>query len=395
MHSEPSDQPDLNPTMAHYRHVRPTYQPTVDGTMKLIRLGDVPLERGGSLPGVTLAYRTWGQLNDAGDNAVLILHALTGDSLAASDGGWWEPVIGAGHPVDTTRHFVVCSNVLGGCQGSTGPASRKADGSFWGADFPLLTLGDMVTAQRMLLERLGVRQAIIIGGSLGGCQALEWATRHSAMVRRTLCVAASGSLPALGIAIHGEVGRRAIMADPAWRGGNYLNEGTFPEQGLAIARMAAMVTYNSRQSLDTRFGRNAAQRPPLYPPFGQTFDVEGYLHYHGRALVRRFDANSYLYLTRAMEMWELERDGGDERWFGQITAPIEFIGISSDWLFPPEGIRLLAERMARAGVSTRYHEIDSPNGHDAFLKDWRELLPMVSGFMGRAQADGTGKEPGE
>src|SRR5690606_25337087 len=378
-----------NENMRRHLHVVPAYRPTTDGAMRLAHLGPGEPEPGGHPPDGTLAYRTCGTLNDAGDNAVIILHALTGDSLAAGDGGWWEPVIGPGGPIDTNTHFVLCANILGGCQGSTGPASRDPEGRHWGARFPHITIGDIVTTQRRLVEKLGITKLVAIGGSVGGFQALEWATRHADMTIGTAAIAASGALNALGIAIHGEVGRRAIMADPDWRNGNYLEEGTFPEQGLAIARMAAMTTYHSRQSLGSRFGRNTAVRPPLYQPFGTTFDVEGYLHYHGRALVQRFDANSYLYLTRAMDMYDVGRDGGDEYWFDRISAPLLLVGISSDWLFPPDDIELLASRIRDRGKDVTYALIDSPNGHDSFLKDWNDLNPIVANFMRSLDQQGT------
>ncbi len=375
-----------NPATTHepmrkHLHVVPKYPPAKDGIMHLAQLGEVELELGDTLPNVTLAYRTWGELNEAGDNAVIILHALTGDSLAAGEGGWWEPVIGPGKPIDTSEHFVICANLLGGCQGSTGPASHDEYGEYYGMRFPLVTIGDMVKTQRLLLESLGVTKVVAIGGSIGGFQALEWATRHADMVTGAGCIAAAGNLNALGIAVHGEVGRRAIMADPNWMDGDYLKYGVFPEEGLAIARMAAMTTYNSRESLGNRFGRNPAARKTLYPEFGTTYDVEGYLHYHGRALVRRFDANSYLYLTRAMDMYDVGRDGGDTHWFSKIQAPLLFVGISTDWLFPPDDIELLAARLADRGKDVEYRLIDSPNGHDSFLKDWDQLNPIVEGFM--------------
>jgi homoserine O-acetyltransferase/O-succinyltransferase len=263
--------------------------------------------------------------------------------------------------------------------------------------FPLITIGDIVTTQHRLVEKLGVTGLIAIGGSIGGFQALEWATRHADLTRGVGAIAASGALNALGISVHSEIGRRAIMADPNWRNGNYLEAGVFPEQGLAIARMAAMTTYHSRESLGSRFGRNAASRPVLYPSFGQTFDVEGYLHYHGQALVRRFDANSYLYLTRAMDLYDVGREGGDEHWFDQIRAPLLLVGISSDWLFPTEEILMLGERILDQGKDVTYEEIFSPNGHDAFLKDWDELNPIVGSFIDRlesrrASADLTAKK---
>lgn len=362
-----------------------------EGELRTMALGPLDFEHGGHLDEVSLAYRTWGTLNAAGDNAVLVLHALTGDSLCAGENGWWGPVIGPGQgfPIDTTRFYVICTNVLGGCQGSTGPRSiDPATGHPWGMRFPLTTIGDIVAAQRRLVERLGVRRLIAVGGSIGGFQALEWATRHADMVFAVAPLAASGALDAQGIATHSELGRRAIMADPNWMGGDYARHGVFPEQGLAIARMAAMVTYNGRDNLNQRFGRNAAQRPALYESFGQTFDIEGYLHYHGAALVRRFDANSYLYLTRAMDLYDVGRNGGEPHWLDRIgpDVPIVLAGISSDWLFPPGPIAALAETLKGLGKDVVYEEIVSPHGHDAFLKDWDRVNEIVAGFMGRAEA---------
>ena len=311
-----------------------------------MEIGALDLELGGRLEAVTVAYRTWGRLNAAGDNAVLVLHALTGDSLAAGPGGWWEPLIGPGRALDTDHAFVICANILGGCQGTTGPASDDPlTGRPYGMRFPLITIGDIVNAQRALVERLGVRKLVAIGGSIGGFQALEWATRHPELVSGVVPVAATGALDAQGVAMN-EIGRRAIMADPDWRGGSYAAEGVFPSRGLAIARMVGMVTYHSKESMDLRFGRNPATRPVLYPSFGPTFDVEGYLHYHGDALTKRFDANSYLYLTRAMDLYDVGRDGGEAAWLRRIEAPVSLVGIRSDWLFPPGAIRALGRSSA-------------------------------------------------
>ncbi len=362
---------------------RPTGR-TADGELRLFEAGRFDFELGGSLAQVTLAYRTWGQLNAAGDNAVIVLHALTGDSLAAGPGGWWAPVIGPGAPIDTHEAFVVCVNVLGGCTGSTGPGridplTRRP----YAMRFPLVSIGDMVDTQRRLLESLGVTRLVAIGGSIGGLQALEWATRHPDMVAAAIPIAATGALGPMGIAVHGELGRRAIMADPDWRGGEYQSEGTFPAAGLATARMAAMTTYHSRESMDLRFGRNPATRPDPYPAFGPTFDVEGYLHHHGDKLVRRFDANSYLYLTRAMDLYDVGRDGGEERWLGEVNAPVLMVGIRTDWLFPPDEIEALADRMAALGIHATYAEIDSPHGHDAFLKEWDQLDEILTPFLRR------------
>jgi homoserine O-acetyltransferase/O-succinyltransferase len=346
-----------------------------------MHLGHLDFELGGSLQNVTLAYRTWGRLNERGDNAVIVLHALTGDSEAGGPGGWWEPLIGPGRALDTDHAFVICSNILGGCQGSTGPASPdQLTGRQLGMRFPLVTIGDMVNAQRLLLERLGVTRVVAVGGSIGGFQALEWATRHADMVSGVVPVAATGALDAQGIAIN-EIGRRAIMADPEWRGGAYAADGVFPSSGMAIARMAGMVTYHSKESMDLRFGRNLATRPVLYPSFGPTFDVEGYLHYHGDALVKRFDANSYLYLTRAMDLYDVARKGGEAHWLGKIDAPVQLVGIRSDWLFPPDAIRALGERLVALGKNVTYTELDSPHGHDAFLKEWDQMTDAIGGFV--------------
>ena len=354
---------------------------TLDAPRLSMEIGALDLELGGRFEAVTVAYRTWGRLNAAGDNAVLVLHALTGDSLAAGPGGWWEPLIGPGRALDTDQAFVICANILGGCQGTTGPASDDPlTGRPYGMRFPLITIGDIVNTQRALVERLGVRKLVAIGGSIGGFQALEWATRHPELVSGVVPVAATGALDAQGLAMN-EIGRRAIMADPDWRGGSYAAEGVFPSRGLAIARMVGMVTYHSKESMDLRFGRDPATRPVLYPSFGPTFDVEGYLHYHGEALTKRFDANSYLYLTRAMDLYDVGRDGGEVAWLRRIEAPVSLVGIRSDWLFPASAIRALGDRLRELGKDVEYHELDSPHGHDAFLKEWEQMTEAIGPFV--------------
>jgi homoserine O-acetyltransferase len=354
---------------------------THDAPRLTVDIGNLDLELGGHLSNVMIAYRSWGRLNEAGDNAVFVLHALTGDSNAGGSGGWWEPLIGPGRALDTDRAFVVCANILGGCQGSTGPASDDPlTGRPYGMRFPLITIGDIVNAQRALAEHLGVRKLIAIGGSIGGFQALEWGTRHPDLVSAIVPVAATGALDPQGVAMN-EIGRRAIMADPDWRGGAYAAEGVFPSRGLAIARMVGMVTYHSKESMDLRFARNPATRPVLYPSFGPTFDVEGYLHYHGDALVKRFDANSYLYLTRAMDLYDVGRNGGESAWLSRIDAPVSLVGIRSDWLFHPEGVKALGQRLAALGKDVTYRELDSPHGHDAFLKEWDQMSEAIGPFI--------------
>ena len=362
-------------------------RPDGEGELRTAEFGPLALELGGRLPRVTLAYRTWGRLNAAGDNAVLVLHALTGDTGAAGEGGWWTPLVGPGKAIDTDRAFVVCANVLGGCQGSTGPASPEPGGERpYAMRFPLVTIGDIVAAQRRLVERLGITRLVAIGGSIGGFQALEWATRHPDLVAASAPLAATGALGPQGIALHGEAGRRAVMMDPDWRGGDYAAAGVAPRRGLALARMIAMTTYHSRESMALRFGRNPATRPGRYPAFGPTFDVEGYLQYQGDKLVDRFDANSYLYLTRAMDLYDVGRDGGEAAWLDRIAAPMLLLGVRTDWLFPPDEIQALADRLRARGKDVEYVELDSPWGHDAFLKEWDLLTSIVGRFVDRALA---------
>jgi homoserine O-acetyltransferase len=379
------------PARRHHLHVVPAKHGEIDaiedGELQSVEIGPIDLELGGRLPAVTVAYRTWGRLNAARDNAVLVLHALTGDSRAGGEGGWWGPLIGPGRALNTDRAFVLCANILGGCQGTTGPASLDPlTGRPYAMRFPLITIGDMVNVQRRLVERLGITKVIPIGGSIGGCQVLDWATRHADLVSASAPVAATPALGPMGIALN-EAGRRAVMADPDWRGGEYASEGVFPAEGLAIARMIAMMTFHSRESLGMRFGRRPATRPSLYPSFGGTFDVEGYIHYHGAALVRRFDANSHLYLTRAMDLYDLGRDGGVERWLREIAAPMLLVGIRSDWLYPPDEVKALADRVAALDKDVFYEELDSPHGHDAFLKEWDQLTAVIKPFVDRALLD--------
>jgi homoserine O-acetyltransferase len=360
----------------------------LESSRKSMEIGALELELGGRLDAVTIAYRTWGRLDEEASNAVLVLHALTGDSQSAGPGGWWSPLIGPGRAIDTNRTFVVCANILGGCQGTTGPSTDDPlTGRPYAMRFPLITIGDIVNAQRALIERLGVRRLVAIGGSIGGFQALEWATRHPDLVSGAVPVAATGALDAQGIAMN-EIGRRAIMADPDWRGGTYATEGVFPSRGLSIARMVGMVTYHSKESMDLRFGRNLATRPILYPAFGPTFDVEGYLHHHGDALTRRFDPNSYLYLTRAMDLYDVGRNGGEAEWLNRISAPIHLVGIRSDWLFPAQAIRDFETRLRRLGKDVSYSELDSPHGHDAFLKEWHQMTAAIGPFVKHQVARG-------
>jgi homoserine O-acetyltransferase/O-succinyltransferase len=352
-------------------------------------IGPFGPELGGNLPEVTLAYETWGELNEAADNAVLLVHALTGDSHAAGGptethkrGGWWDPMVGPGLAVDTDRYFVVCSNVLGGCSGSTGPASLEPGGGRpYGMRFPVVTIRDMVRAQRRLLDSLGVRGlALVAGGSIGGQQALEWAVEFPDFVEKAVPVAATGALGPQGIGMS-EIGRRAIMADPDWQEGDYYGTGRRPDRGLAIARMAGMMTYQSAPGQWERFARRPAGRPALYPEFGGRFEIESYLHYQGKELASRFDANSYLYLSRAMDLYDVAAGyASEEEAYSRIQAQILFVGITSDWLFPATEVRNSVETAKSAGANAHYAEIDTLSGHDAFLKDWKELEEAIQPF---------------
>ena len=357
-------------------------------------IGPFEPELGGILPEVTLAYETWGELNEAADNAVLLVHALTGDSHAAGGpdethkrGGWWDPMVGPGRAIDTERYFVVCSNVLGGCSGSTGPASpAPGSGHPYGMRFPVVTIRDMVRAQKRLLDSLGVRRlALVAGGSIGGQQALEWAVEFPDFVEKAVPVAATGALGPQGIGMS-EIGRRAIMADPDWQDGDYYGTGRSPDDGLAIARMAGMMTYQSAPGQWERFGRRPAGRPALHPEFGGRFELESYLHYQGRDLTGRFDANSYLYLSRAMDLYDVASGyDAEEEAYERIQAEVLFVGITSDWLFPANEVKHTVEKASSAGALASYAEIDTLSGHDAFLKDWKDLTEAIQPFTKKSQ----------
>jgi homoserine O-acetyltransferase len=356
------------------------------------RIGSFEPELGGSLRDVTLAYETWGELNAAADNAVLLVHALTGDSHAAGGpsegyrrGGWWDPMVGPGLTLDTEKYFVVCSNVIGGCSGSTGPASTEPGPRRpYGMRFPVVTIRDMVRAQRRLLDALGVRRlALVAGGSIGGQQALEWAVEFPDFVEKTIPVAATGALGPQGVGMS-EIGRRAIMADPDWQDGDYYGTGKRPDRGLAIARMTGMMTYQSAAGQWERFSRRPAGRPALHPEFGGRYEIESYFHYQGRELTGRFDANSYLYLSRAMDLYDVASGyESEEVAYSRIAAEVLFVGITSDWLFPDSEVRGAAERAKVAGAQAHYAEIDTLSGHDAFLKDWKELSEAIQPFITR------------
>lgn len=348
------------------------------------------LEGGGTLREVTIAYETWGRLADDAGNAVLVCHALTGDSHVAGrigpghpTPGWWDALVGPGRALDTDRHFVVCANVLGGCQGSTGPASvDPATGRPYGPRFPAVTIRDMVRTQAALADHLGVeRWLAVVGGSMGGMQVLEWAVMFPRRVRAAVAVATGTAATAQQIAFS-SVQRHTIALDPAWRGGDYygVDDGQGPQRGLSLARQLAQITYRSEPVFTERFGRAVLDELDLSP--WQRFDVEGYLQYHGQKLGRRFDANSYLTLARAMDLHDIGRGrGGVHRALGRVRAAVLAVAVDSDVLFPPYQQRDIVEGIRSHGGRARYAQIASPDGHDGFLLATGRLAAELTPFL--------------
>ncbi len=351
------------------------------------------LDCGLALGPVTLAYSTYGRLNDDKSNAILLCHALTGDHYVASPNpitgkpGWWADVVGAGKVIDTDRYFVICSNVLGSCVGSTGPASiNPASGQPWGVSFPVITIGDMVAAQVRLIDHLGIGQLFaVIGGSMGGMQVLEWGASYPERVFAAVPIASSHRHSAQNIAFH-EVGRQAIIADPEWRGGHYAAAGVLPERGLAVARMAAHITYLSEPALHRKFGRRLQDRSSVSYGFEADFQVESYLRYQGSSFVERFDANSYLYITRAMDYFDLAAAHGGvlARAFQGTAIRWCVISFSSDWLFPTSESRALVQALNAVAANVSFVEVESDKGHDAFLLDEPEFAQTLRGFLNGA-----------
>ncbi|MDP3072716.1 MAG: homoserine O-acetyltransferase [Opitutaceae bacterium] len=346
------------------------------------------------IPGFTLRYETYGQLNTTRDNAILICHALSGDhhcagwhSPADKKPGWWNNLIGPGKAVDTRRFFVVCANVLGGCQGSTGPSSLNPEtGRAYGTTFPFVTIRDMVRAQKLLLDHLGVDELHgVIGGSMGGMTAMLMAIEFPKFTRRVLAMATTGREGAQAIAFN-EVGRQAIMQDPAWNRGDYPRDAG-PRTGLAIARMMAHITYVSDASMQRKFGRKKKENANADAyTFEQQFEVEGYLRHQGQSFINRFDANTYLYITRALDQFDLAHAYGSlEQAFAPLEGDTLIVGFTSDWLFPPEQNRALALALLRAGKRASYAELSTDLGHDSFLLESEELYSLVRAFLERGQ----------
>ena len=351
------------------------------------------LESGARLDQVEIAYRTYGTLNADKSNAILICHALTGDQHVASPHpvtgkpGWWTQMVGPGKPIDPTRHFVISSNVVGGCMGTTGPSSiNPATGKPWNLAFPVITIADMVRAQAMLIDALGIDSLFaVVGGSMGGMQALQWAADYPQRVYSVVCLAAAARHSAQNIAFH-ELGRQAIMADPDWRGGDYGAVGVRPEKGLGVARMAAHITYLSEQALQRKFGREL-QRDGLSWGFDADFQVESYLRHQGATFVDRFDANSYLYITRATDYFDLAAGHGGllaEAFRAAREVRFCVLSFTSDWLYPTPESRSIVRALNAAGARASFLEIDSDKGHDAFLLDEPVMRNAVAGFLASA-----------
>ncbi|MBT4933572.1 MAG: homoserine O-acetyltransferase [Rhodospirillaceae bacterium] len=361
----------------------------------------VRLDCGVSLKDITVAYQTYGQLNEDKSNAVLICHALTGDQFVAETHpmtgkpGWWSELVGAGKTIDTDRFFVICSNILSGCMGTTGPKDINPEtGKAWGLDFPVTTVADMVRVQARLIDHLGIDQLFaVLGGSMGGMQVLEWAAKYSDRVFAAIPIATAARHSAQNIAFH-EVGRQAIMADPDWCGGDYPSQDKRPHRGLAVARMAAHITYLSQAALQRKFGRRLQERDALSYGFDADFQVESYLRHQGITFVDRFDANSYLYTTRAMDYFDL---GGDYEGvlanaFRDTKTRFCVFSFTSDWLFPTEGNREIVHALNAVAANVSFAEIESDKGHDAFLLNEPEFFRVLGGFLeGAAELRGLPK----
>ncbi len=350
------------------------------------------LDSGREIAPLAIAYETYGELNADKSNAVLICHALTGDQHVASrhpvtgKGGWWETLVGPGKPIDTDRYYVICPNILGGCMGSTGPASRNpATGRPYGVEFPVITIGDMVNAQARLVDHLGIGQLFsVIGGSMGGMQVLQWCARFKDRVLTAMPIATAPWHTAQNIAFH-EVGRQAVMADPDWQGGAYYQTNARPARGLAVARMAAHITYLSEKALQDKFGRGLQNRDAHSFSFDADFKIESYLRHQGSTFVDRFDANSYLYITRAMDYFDLEAEYGRlANAFTGTKTQFCVVSFTSDWLYPTRDNKEIVKALNGVAANVSFVEIESDKGHDAFLLDEKVFFDTVRGFLNAA-----------
>lgn len=348
------------------------------------------LDCGQRLPSVTVAYRTYGTLNAAKSNAILICHALTGDQYVGEPNpetqrpGWWSNLVGPGAPVDTNKYFVICSNVLGGCMGSTGPRSPRDDDPThsWGSAFPVITIHDMVRLQKKLIDHLGIAKLLaVVGGSMGGMQVLSWAVQFPDQLFAALPIATAHYHSAQNIAFH-EIGRQAIAADPCFHEGDYEAYGERPERGLAVARMTAHITYVSEDALTRKFGRKL-QNAERLSALGEQFAVESYLQHQGSSFVQRFDANAYLAITRAMDLFDLAAGHGGalDRAFSGTSIRFLLVSFSSDWLFPTAQSRIIARALNHVAANVSFVEVESDKGHDAFLLEEPDFHATVRGFL--------------
>lgn len=345
-------------------------------------------ESGGVIPELRIRYECYGQLNKAKDNAILICHALTGDHHCAGvhditerKRGWWNFMVGPGKPIDTNHYFVICSNILGGCQGSTGPNSINPEtGQRYNLDFPKLTLRDMVKAQSLLIDSLGIDKLhAVMGGSMGGMLTLQWAKDFPNRLNRYIALASGSKHTAQTIAFN-ETGRQAIMRDPKWNKGEYDSEDG-PFGGLSVARMMAHITYLSDVGLETKFGRKLKQGDISKEQFDVEFEVESYLHYQGKSFVTRFDANSYLYLTKALDRFDFFEGADPEVTVSKIQAKGLVVGFDSDWLYPPEGNRDIVEKLLKYGKEASYVELSMDYGHDSFLVQSPDLYQLIQTYL--------------
>ncbi|MEM9311061.1 MAG: homoserine O-acetyltransferase [Pseudomonadota bacterium] len=351
---------------------------------------DLPLDSGQSLPGAEIAYETYGALNDDKSNAILICHALTGDQYVASDHpitgkpGWWDRMVGPGKPIDTDLFYVVCANVIGSCLGSTGPKSLASDGKPYGMRFPVITIRDMMRGTIALLDGLGIETLRgVVGGSMGGMQALSLAANWPERAERVLVIASTARHSAQNIAFH-EVGRQAIMADPAWADGDYYaHEGNGPEAGLAVARMAAHITYLSEEGLTEKFGRRLQDRDAKSFGFDADFQIESYLRYQGSGFTQRFDANSYLYITRAMDYFDIAEEHGGKlaNAFADSNARFCLVSFDTDWLYPTSESRHVVHALNATSSKVSFVELSANAGHDSFLLPHNQLDRVVRGFL--------------
>ncbi|HUH79513.1 MAG TPA: homoserine O-acetyltransferase [Methanoregula sp.] len=348
------------------------------------------LESGDVLPSLSLAYETYGRLNRKKSNAILVCHALSGDAHAAGfhpgdeKPGWWDPVIGPGKALDTDRYHVICSNIIGGCKGSTGPSSiNPATRKPFGAAFPVITIRDMVNAQKILIGHLGIgRLYAVAGGSMGGMQALQWTVSYPDAVKKAIVIAATGYSTPQQIAFN-EVGRKAILSDPHWKGGDYYGQEDLPAHGLALARMVGHITYLSNESMYEKFGRALQSRDRVGFDFSTEFAVESYLHHQGDTFTKRFDANSYLYITKAIDYFDLTEGGSLIKGLAGAKAAFLVVSVSSDWLYPPYQSGEIVSALAANEREVHYCEIRSNYGHDAFLLESGQLNYLMGRFLSR------------